>query len=189
MLTMHERLRQSARQLHDDVEKAVDVSGRISSFDGYVDLLGRLWCLHAGFERALQQHDLAVFSVDQDARRRSQWLVDDLQALTGRPPSRLPVVITFDDAASALGALYVLEGSTLGGQILLKQVTSAFPVSSVHGARFFTGHGDRTGAMWKEFLGTLARVIPDSPTGDQVERGAVLSFETVKHVLSSASVG
>jgi heme oxygenase len=189
MLNMHERLRQSTRQLHDAVEKAVALSGRVSRLDGYVDLLDRLWSLHAGFERALQQHDLAVFSVDLDARRRSQWLVDDLQALAGRTPSRLPVAITFDDAASAVGGLYVLEGSTLGGQALLEQVTSALPVSSEHGARFFTGHGDRTGAMWKEFLGSLARVVPDSPTGDRVERGAVLSFETVQQVLASASVG
>jgi heme oxygenase len=54
--------------------------------------------------------------------------------------------------ADALGCLYVLEGATLGGQLIGRQVQRQLGLRSEHGCAFFAGYGaDQTGPMWKAF--------------------------------------
>ena len=62
--------------------------------------------------------------------------------------STLPRVATFADA---LGCLYVLEGSTLGGQFIRREVAARLGLTPDRGCAFFAGYGERTGAMWKAF--------------------------------------
>jgi heme oxygenase len=57
--------------------------------------------------------------------------------------------------AEALGALYVLEGSTLGGKIISKMISGK--LNSPAGLQFFNGYGDKTGSMWKAFLVSLGQ--------------------------------
>ena len=60
-------------------------------------------------------------------------------------------------AAQALGCLYVIEGSTLGGRELARRLDHLLPRDSDAGRRFLFGHGARHGAMWREFCAALER--------------------------------
>ncbi|HTG57041.1 MAG TPA: biliverdin-producing heme oxygenase, partial [Niabella sp.] len=58
---------------------------------------------------------------------------------------------SFIDEMEALGALYVLEGATLGGQVIIKRLKkndsfSTFPLA------YYNVYTDHTGLMWKRFL-------------------------------------
>jgi heme oxygenase len=54
-----------------------------------------------------------------------------------------------------MGALYVVEGSTLGGAVLSRHFAERFGVSRDHGLAFFNVYGDRTGEMWQRYLAAL----------------------------------
>jgi heme oxygenase len=76
--------------------------------------------------------------------------------------------------AKALGTAYVLEGSTLGGQVINRALAGA-SWAPPGGLRYFTPYGENTGAMWRETLETLANASPDSDL--EIISGAVETFE------------
>jgi heme oxygenase len=57
-----------------------------------------------------------------------------------------------------LGAMYVIEGSTLGGQYIARHVEHALGLFPGNGDAYFRGFGDRTGSMWREFQDALEQV-------------------------------
>src|SRR5208283_5357264 len=79
--------------------------------------------------------------------------------------------------AALLGALYVLEGSTLGGAQIARALKGRIGGETEEGRRFFLGHGDRHGAMWAEFVERLEVLSEDSDEADQATDAAVATFE------------
>lgn len=89
---------------------------------------------------------------------RIDWLQRDLINLSGQcgrmPPSAAHVQWLwppFDSAAAVIGALYVIEGSTLGGQVIAPQLKRSLGVERDRGASFFHGYGDKTNQHWQHF--------------------------------------
>ena len=56
-----------------------------------------------------------------------------------------------DGLAAALGCLYVLEGSSLGGQVISRHFNHSLNLDVHNGIAFFTGYGAATGPMWQAF--------------------------------------
>jgi heme oxygenase len=77
--------------------------------------------------------------------------------------AELPLQLT---PSHALGILYVLEGATLGGQVIGRNLSAVLKLGATNGAAFFAGYGDETRAMWKRF-------------SEHVDRSAALDSETV----------
>jgi heme oxygenase len=76
------------------------------------------------------------------------------------PPWLLPRLPTF---AHALGVLYVLEGSTLGGQLILRDVEARLGIQITGATLFFGGRGTAVGPAWQTFktaLNTFGRERP-----------------------------
>ena len=57
--------------------------------------------------------------------------------------------------AEAFGCLYVLEGATLGGQVISRHLARELSLSPANGAAFFNGYGPETGPRWTAFLALL----------------------------------
>lgn len=57
--------------------------------------------------------------------------------------------------ARAWGMIYVLEGSTLGAQVICRSLESCLGISKGKGADFFYGYGQETGKRWTQFLARL----------------------------------
>ena len=84
----------------------------------------------AGFlptERALDEADAEQAVPDWRERRRGDLLLADLAdlAVTAPEPFGPPPIVS--GKASMLGAIYVLEGSRLGGALLKRAVPDTFP--------------------------------------------------------------
>jgi heme oxygenase len=79
----------------------------------------------------------------------------------------------------ALGVLYVIEGSTLGGRFILKNVTLNSKLSGGQGVSYFNGYGDKTGSYWKSFLNTLSEYEQTNNCGDAIIEGAVYAFNSI----------
>jgi heme oxygenase len=75
--------------------------------------------------------------------------------------------------------LYVLEGSTLGGQLISRHINLVIGLAPGHGCDFFSGHGGATGEMWQRFRNSVeayASARPSEPPA--VIESAVRTFQT-----------
>ncbi len=80
------------------------------------------------------------------------------------PPTPRAVVA---DLGQALGWTYVIEGSALGGRVMLKRMTAAGV--DLTGLGHLNIHGDQTGARWRTVLAAL-----DAAEGVGVDRAAIV---------------
>ena len=60
--------------------------------------------------------------------------------------------------AAFLGAMYVMEGSTLGGRFLARHVETVLGLAPGRGDAYFQGHGEATGALWREVTARISEV-------------------------------
>ncbi|MCK9686247.1 biliverdin-producing heme oxygenase [Scleromatobacter humisilvae] len=103
------------------------------------------------------------------ARRRGGFASADvewLRAVAGVGPvamsSRLAATLPLGDPAEAMGSLYVIEGSALGGRVIAPQLKRTLGLDQGRGASYFHGFGGETGAMWANFRTQAALEIGDS---------------------------
>lgn len=182
------RLRTETRAAHDAIEAALDLEGRLSSRDAYRELLAQVYAFHAGWEPVLAGliEDPAFF----EPRRKLALLAADLaclgmspvdiDALAPRPPLAALTTIS-----QALGAMYVLEGSTLGGQLISRQVADRLALRADFGASYHNAYGRSVGAMWRAFGQRLIKAAPDLD-GDAVVSAAQTAFAQMQAALTRA---
>lgn len=96
-------------------------------------------------------------------RKKKPWLDQDLCALkistlddtTPQKCLELPVLLDYEHV---LGYLYVIEGATLGGQIISKMLKTQLQITKDQGGRFFYGYGNETKKMWDEYCSLLHNI-------------------------------
>jgi heme oxygenase len=136
----------------------------------YRALLVRLYGFHAPFEAALGI-----------APERSAWLEEDLAVMNVGSPMlktipRCTALAAFDKPGSRLGALYVVEGSTLGGRHLAKNLGMLFGAAGSAGRRFFLGRGANTDAAWEAFLARLTLSASTPAVRSDIVAAAAATF-------------
>ena len=120
--------------------------------------------------------------VDIAARCRAALLEADLRTLGVETTESLPAcweLPDLADLASGFGCLYVLEGSTLGGQYISRHIRTTLGVTPETGGRFFHGYGERTGAMWRQFGEAVTAYAVEPETKDRVVAAAVATFRRI----------
>jgi len=149
--------------------------GRITR-DEYAALLRRKLGFHAALEaRLAEAPPLAGFGVDLAARRRSHLLRADLAWLGASDDAAPAPLPRYDTAAAALGALYVAEGSTLGGRQLARALDAILPPGA-DGRRFLLGHAERHGEMWRACCAAIERCGAEPGALPEMVRGALDTF-------------
>ena len=117
-------LRTATRPAHDTPEGGLGLLGQHLGRAADTDILARMY----GFRSGWQPQVAALFQNEPflRPRRRLHLLAADLAALgvSAQALSALPVcpLTNLRDDREALGSLYVMEGSTLGGRIIRKNV-------------------------------------------------------------------
>ncbi len=200
MLPIHALLRAATADAHARLDAQMPYVDPALTRDGYAAVLRRTRAFHAALEPALGRWSspLAALGVDLAARSKLGLLDRDLAALGGdawgadAPDADAPdapgaagaageeVAALPSTLARAFGALYVMEGATLGGQVIRRQLATSLGLSEANGAAYLASYGDRTGAMWKAFLASAARFAashPEAATPDgEIVRGALDTF-------------
>ena len=150
-------LREQTRDCHVALEESLDLVKRVRTVHDYGGLLTRYFSLYESLENGLEKvADWEAKGWNFAAHRKAPWLRQDLQALgvgadeIARSP-RCETLNTPDSFGAALGCVYVLEGSTLGGQMLAKQFHESFGITPDNGGRFFKGYGQATMTTWRAF--------------------------------------
>ncbi|MCW1431460.1 biliverdin-producing heme oxygenase [Novosphingobium sp. JCM 18896] len=152
-------LRAATRVDHEQVDAAY---GRfaLDTRDGYRDFLTAHARILPLAERLIDPGALV-----EGWHGRTQALHDDLAALGGEAPPELDFALP-PGAAARWGALYVIEGSRLGGAVLARSVPEGLPAAYL-GARHGSGG-------WRDLLARLETAIGDEYA--KAEAGAKAMF-------------
>lgn len=151
-------LRQESAQLHRRIEATLRLPDTIRDAADY-----RAWlCRYLGFYAPLEClfrafEDWTSVGIDPSLHAQSGCLNDDLAALAEEretipyaTPDLLPELPTM---SHALGSLYVVEGSRLGGRAILRDLERRLGPEIAGATRFFCG--DTAGPTWQSFRATL----------------------------------
>ena len=178
------QLKERTREEHALLErKMLDRISSIAEASDYVNLLSLLYGYYAAVENQLTKYFQDPSRIDLLRRQKAFRLLDDMAIFSpGYPPpalcARLPEVTSFH---AALGVLYVLEGSTLGGRIIARLISRKLGVNS--GLNFFLSYGNDVDKMWASFKLILQE--PFSPEQKaEVVAGALQTFRTFNYWLS-----
>jgi heme oxygenase len=186
-LSIMQRLKLATQANHDLIEKT-PCMGRLFakdySLDEYRGLLEKMHGFISVYE-PLMFESLDESLAAEFAHRGKLVLLDrDLlnYQLTPAQIAALPrcsKVQPIENVSECLGVWYVLEGSTLGGQMIARHMSQSFGAAVAGVTGFHTSYGDRTQAEWQDFQRIMeARFAPDN--GGDIElavRSAQLTFE------------
>lgn len=154
-------IRERTRGLHAQLEAGVSLERLTVSRAAYYTMLERYLRVYRPLERLMTQQPPDILALLRWAERpRLARIEKDLAALGGTAEqigsvpewTNLPAL---DDKDKVLGALYVIEGSALGGQFLFREIYSKLGLDQNFGAAFFFGDGERTSAVWRWFVSVL----------------------------------
>ena len=156
------RLREATAADHEAVEGAVPLMDAGLSLERYVAVLQRMY----GVVKAWEEFALAAASPALRplaiARQRKALLEADLRVLGASiPTERGPKLPEWHSEPELLGAMYVMEGSRLGGQMIARHVEAVLGLPAAEGSAYFRGFAEKTGAMWKEFVSVLGAAPQD----------------------------
>jgi heme oxygenase len=162
---------------HHQVEAVADLPNSVHTRGEYVALLSRLYELHSSLERELAAprfHDAwRSVGVDISAHRRAHRLEADLMVLGATMPTGSRESTPLATFGHALGSLYVLEGSSLGGPTVARIVRATLgdvPTT------FLTGEGRSRPPPWLAVCAAMACFDARGGDGDAVVSGACDSF-------------
>ena len=180
-----QRVRRETAVLHSQIEKVVGITRPDVSRADYVGYLATFRGYTLPLERRLRDlSGLHATLPDLERRWKAPRLEGDLRALGFSEAAlrtlpicdRLPRLGT---VSRALGCLYVLEGSTLGGQVLQRLLRARLPAELAAASAFLGCYGTETGSMWKEFGERLTVHAASVADEEDVIAAAVETFATL----------
>ena len=184
-LSILERLKSDTRARHVALESRTILLSKDLSHSNYSQCLQRFFGYYAPLEKCLLEHlDCHDAGFDYDNRYKTAQIVQDLlalgvtqNALTNIPQcNALPELKT---TAQLYGCLYVIEGATLGGQIISKHLNASLGLMPDFGCSFFAGYGKQTGSQWKSFGARLTAFATQTGSDDEIIASANKTFQTL----------
>jgi heme oxygenase len=183
-------LKEGTAAQHQSVERRVDLANRLRDSGAYADLLGCFHGFYAPLEAALARvTGYETIGLNFDERRKTPALVADL-AVLGRTPDQFPrweAAPVFASLGEALGAMYVVEGATLGGQFI-KRAVESLGFTPARGCAFFASYGDRVGEMWNAFREALSAYATTPQREVEIVRAATDTFNSLDRWLAAGEV-
>lgn len=168
-------LKASTREQHERAEAHLNLMDPALDRRRYGDVLRTMRSLYGTLEPRVGARlgEAGRAALDWPARLKVPLLDRDLRALNVAPAADLDagtVDVFLQHEADAWGAAYVLEGATLGGQLIRRHLAAQLGLEGA-GTAFHSGYGALTGPRWRTFGEALeARVARDPDRAAFTER-------------------
>lgn len=185
-----QRLKAATRAEHDAIEVTLDLMAPEFSLTDYRRRLRRYRGFYAPIEPLIAAAaDWSHWCLDMTARTKTAWLEADLACLGDTDDLPGPALGALalcgalpplDTTAAAFGCVYVLEGATLGGRVISRHIERTLGLDATHGARFFHGYGEQTGAMWKTFRAALSEFADEPSKEAAIVESAIATFAALR---------
>ncbi|SMD16651.1 biliverdin-producing heme oxygenase [Pedobacter nyackensis] len=180
-------IKDATKEAHLTLEKkVVQKMKAIRSDADYADFLKHFYAYFNQVEQAIAPYITTELLPDHAERRNSSYLKQDIEAL-GSDVNDLPEAIApeITNAIQALGALYVMEGSIMGGPIIVKMLEKS---GVTNGVSFFSGYGEATGQMWGKFVAVLNASANSEAEEELAIKSANDTFSNFGEVFGAVSV-
>ena len=180
-MKLSERLKSFTQIEHQETEKLlIEKIKSIQSKEDYIVILKIFYGYFAPVEKQIRNfltiHDLA----DLHERRNVSRIKDDLRALDYDQDISLSTVLpAIENYCHAVGAMYVQEGSTLGGRHIARMISTRIP-HTVGALTFFDGYQDKTDGMWNSFKDFINSRFTSEAEAEQAIDGARRTFVKMK---------
>lgn len=190
---LFERLRTETALAHRDLESRLDLASDTLDVPRYVRLLRNFRRATAAYETVVASVLPAPLQPMFESRRKTAMLDDDLRFFDARPDDHAPEQAAMEhlvglDRHAAVGAMYVFEGSTLGGAVVARHLERQLGLKTLQGRSYFTPYPGRTGAMWHAFKERVDATVGDDPSAhDAIVCCAGATFAWLARVLPSRS--
>lgn len=180
--SLSELLKDATKTNHQQLEKIVVKKLKlISNDEEYIQFLQAFYSYFGALEDKIDQ--LIPTGLEHDfQRRKTERLADDIKIFGGIVPEKvadteLPEI---KNSLQAYGALYVIEGSTLGGRVIAKMLHKQLDTDQQEGFSFFTGYGELTESRWATFKELLNRQPANQNENEQILAAADRTFAKFK---------
>lgn len=175
-------LRTGTAAEHEDVERTLDLldpaltQARLAQV---LDAMHGFWrAAEAGLDDWAARCPGDAGRVEWPRRRRAALFAADLRDLGTPASDRAPLLPSVPGTDEALGRMYVLEGSTLGG-VFIDRHLAALPELAGVTVRSFSPYGGETGAMWAAFRRTTRGRVAAGGDADAMLASAHTTFDAL----------
>lgn len=175
-----QKLKETTRRQHEEVEASMEVMNRMFSIEDYKALIRRFRKFYKGIESRLPIEVLKAAGFDYTERLKMPLLEADSIALGIEDPEEFEQLPDVSSAARAFGSLYVIEGSTLGGQVISRHLRKHLGITPANGGSFLVSYGTQVGPMWKEFGAAITAFAQGGQNDAAILDAASETFESVR---------
>jgi heme oxygenase (biliverdin-IX-beta and delta-forming) len=184
-------LKEQTREQHENLETIVDVMNKMFTRADYERLLTKFYRFYSAVEPRVYANDLSDSGIVAGERSKIKWLEEDLSALgvldKAKALPELTDVPNLDSAAKAFGAMYVMEGATLGGQVITRHLKQHLDLTPENGGAFFNSYGHLVGPKWKEFGTAITAFADGHDNNDEIVQSAKDTFDSFARCFSQSS--
>jgi heme oxygenase len=186
--TIHAQLRSATKAAHLELERNLALTGPDVCLVRYTRIIELFYGFYRPVEAGLERLNILAPARTFPLRARTELLKCDLLALglAARAISELPTCAdlpNLHEPEHFAGCLYVLEGASLGGQIITRTLGDRLELTNHRGMAFFDGDGTSTVARWRGVLEWLEHV---SRSGLRVEEIVTSACETFSSLINWA---
>jgi heme oxygenase len=167
--SLRSKLKFLTKSFHDSLETvplSVELASATITKERYINYLKVLYAIHYKFENLIQNmEEWSSYDINPHKRSRLQLIKEDLTALDASTEN---ILLEIDLHVNwsfpvAVGVLYVLEGSTMGGQILSQRLSHLIGNDTLSATRYFQAYKDDTIILWSEYCDFLVQYGDDNP--------------------------
>ena len=180
-----QKLKESTRHQHEDVEGAVDVMSKLFSLEDYKAMIAKFRSFYSAYEPTLPYEALKAAGFDYDERRKLPSLDRDAEILGIHEAKQFSDLPDVSSVARAFGSIYVIEGSTLGGQVISRHLRDQLELTPDNGGAFFASYGPKVGSMWKQFGEAITAFSGDGANDDEIITAAKETFDSINRCMSA----
>ncbi len=185
-----EQLKNETKEAHQLLERLlIPYIKQTNTIEAYIRLLQMFYGYMKPVEALIDEHIAKEEIPFYSSRRKALSLLHDLTYWKHNdlPPlaDELPEITNH---YQALGAMYVFEGSTLGGSIINKILMENLGKDSQEGFSFYNGYGDETREMWTSFTEAVNNTQMDSDDRNEIVMAANDTFTKFKNWAAGALI-
>ncbi|CAN5400065.1 N/A [soil metagenome] len=172
-------LRGGTKQHHDNVEVAMQsnqIMDKSLTHEGFLRLLRINYLFMSTLEKEVTKNATWFEGLDLTERIKTPNLVSDLSLYDVELPTADEAYFANWSFPRLLGALYVAEGSSLGGQVIQRTLQANSNLHDIDKTVFYKGYAEQTGPMWKAFMAYLETAPVERNDIPEVVAGAQDAF-------------
>ena len=179
-----QRLREETKSNHqftEEVGKSKEIISRKLTLDEYIWLISKQYLIHKKLECQLGKISEIVNNTELDfnSRKKEKFFIKDMELLgldfKGLNEPGIEFKIT--NLNEALGAMYVMEGSTLGGTVILETLKRNENLKHISEFNYYGCYGEEVRTKWKKFQDTLIAYSDTKQKENEIVEFAKKTFD------------